>query len=75
MFTDNQACLALCKDDCHHERSKHIDIRYHFARNCHLAGTVAVQYCPTQDMIADVLTKPVRVVILCRLNVYLLGMW
>jgi hypothetical protein len=39
------------------ERTKHIDIAYHFVRECVANGTISVQYIPTDDMTADVLTK------------------
>jgi len=38
-------------------KTKHIDIRYHFIREVVKSRTVTLQYCPTVDMLADVLTK------------------
>ena len=34
MYEDNQACIALTKNTMTNERSKHIDIKYHFCREC-----------------------------------------
>ena len=56
---DNQACISFSKDPRHHSRAKHIDTRYHFARDLVLDGVIGVQYCPTKEMVADVLTKAV----------------
>ena len=36
-----------------------IDIRYHVIREVVYGGNVMLKYCPTEQMIADVLTKPV----------------
>jgi hypothetical protein len=57
IHSDSQGSIALSKNPEHHARSKHIDIRHHFVREQVAAGTVALQYVSTNDMIADVLTK------------------
>ena len=51
--------LALAKNPVHHQRSKHIDIRYHFVRDEVQKGHVDLRYVPTEDNVADVFTKPV----------------
>ena len=43
-----------------HGRSKHIGIRYHFLRDLTKKGVVELKYCRTQDQIADVMTKPLK---------------
>lgn len=58
IFSDNQACIALARDPVAHSRTKHIDVRYHYIRELVAGGKTTVDYCPTEDMIADVLTKP-----------------
>ena len=55
---DNQGAIALCKDPVFRQRSKHIDIKYHFIRSVLAVGKISLQYCPTEEMVADVLTKP-----------------
>jgi hypothetical protein len=54
----NQACIALSKNIIVNIRSKHIDITYHFNREKVESGEVDLKYCPTKEMIADVMTKP-----------------
>ena len=54
---DNQSAIALTKDNAHHTRTKHIDIRYHFIRYAVQDGKIKLVYCPTNDNVADVLTK------------------
>lgn len=40
-----------------HEKLKHIEIKYHFIRDCMEKGTGKLQYIPTDEKIADILTK------------------
>jgi hypothetical protein len=56
---DNQSAIALAYSDVgqFHARTKHIDIRYHFIRYVIENGSIRLVYCPTQDMVADTLTK------------------
>ena len=54
---DNQGAIDLSKNAKHHERTKHIDIAYHFIRERVATNEVIVKYCNTNDMIADVMTK------------------
>eukprot|EP00873_Tetraselmis_striata_P001816 jgi/Tetstr1/422080/TSEL_012940.t1 len=58
IFEDNQSCIALTRNPMTHGRSKHIAIKYHFTREKMLSGEVAIEYCPTAQMVADALTKP-----------------
>lgn len=55
---DNQSAIALSKNPMHHERSKHIDIKYHYIRECVENGSIAVEHVRTGDQLADLLTKP-----------------
>jgi hypothetical protein len=57
LYSDNQSSIALAKDDQFHARTKHIDVRFHFIRWVISEGKINLQYCPTEDMKADVLTK------------------
>lgn len=59
IWGDNQACLKLLGNPISSERSKHIDVIYHFARERALRGEVAFSYLPTNEMVADCLTKAV----------------
>jgi hypothetical protein len=55
---DNKSAMSLCKNPVLHDRSKHIDLRYHFIRDCVEKGTVAVEFIGTKEQKADILTKP-----------------
>ena len=41
-----------------HDKSKHIEIKYHYIRYIVQRGVVKLQYVATDKQIADVLTKP-----------------
>ncbi len=58
ILEDNQGAIAIAKNPVDHSRTKHIDIRYHYIRECVQNGQIQLQYCPTDDMKADILTKP-----------------
>ena len=61
IMCDNQGAISLTKESSkQHQRTKHIDVRYHFLRN---QEQVTFDYVPTNDNVADILTKP-----LCRIN-------
>lgn len=42
-----------------HKRSKHIDVRFHFIRERVQEDELAVEYVPSKDQEADILTKPI----------------
>ena len=41
-----------------HDKSKHIEIKYHYIKDTVQRGAVKLQYVATDEQIADVLTKP-----------------
>ena len=56
-YEDNQGTIALTKNPKNHSRTKHIDIKYHFVRGTVEKKDVRLVYCPTEKMVADILTK------------------
>ena len=57
ILEDNQSSIAIAKNPQFHGRAKHIDIKHHFIRDQVSIGSIELQYCPTNEMLADVLTK------------------
>jgi len=53
----SDTALKLTQDDNYHAHTKHINIHYHFIRNVVERGLIDLQYCLTDDMTADILTK------------------
>jgi hypothetical protein len=66
---DNQGAIRLLKHPIASARSKHIDVIYHFARERVARQEVKIQYCSTEHMIADCMTKalPVSKIESCRI--------
>ena len=54
---DNHSCIKLSINLVFHDRSKHIDIWYHHLRDCVQRRIILLQYIPTEDQDADILTK------------------
>lgn len=57
LFVDNNSAIALMKNPVFHGRSKHIDIKYHFIRQCVERGQILVNKIGTNEQRADSLTK------------------
>ncbi len=73
IYEDNQGVIALSKNPVCRQRSKHVDIKYHCVRSAHTEGKISIEYCPTANMVADVLTKPVTKAKFERFRGYLFG--
>ena len=58
LMEDNQGTIAIAKNPVTHSRTKHIDIRFHFVREAVQSGIIELKYCASENMIADLLTKP-----------------
>jgi hypothetical protein len=58
LHCDNQGAIALSNNRICNQRSKHIDIRYHFVRNAVLERQVNLEYISTEHNVADIFTKP-----------------
>lgn len=56
-FIDNQSAIASIKNPEHHGRMKHVDIHHHWIREKVKNKDFIVQYLPTEEMTADILTK------------------
>jgi hypothetical protein len=68
IYVDNKSALALSKNPVFHDRSKHIDTRYHFIRECIGRKEVQLKYTKSQEQIADIFTKPLKHDVFCNLR-------
>eukprot|EP00253_Pinus_taeda_P009321 PITA_09321 len=57
LWCDNQSAIQLCKDLVQHQRSKHIELHMHFIRELIHDHVLELQYCSTNDQVADIFTK------------------
>ena len=60
MFGDNKSAIAMAVNNSAHQSSRHIRLRYHFIREQVEGGTLKLQWVPTTQQLADVLTKPLH---------------
>jgi hypothetical protein len=58
IYCDNRTCIRLSEHPVFHERSKHIEIKYYFIRDKVQEGEVKLEYIPTDEQTANILTKP-----------------
>jgi hypothetical protein len=55
---DNESAIRMVDNPVEHNRTKHIDIRYHFLRDHQQKGDIEIAYVNTQNQLADIFTKP-----------------
>ena len=58
LHVDNRGTIDLAHNPVHNQRTKHVDIRYHFIRQCVQEGIVSLVHVSSNDNFADVFTKP-----------------
>ena len=59
LMVDNRPAIAiaLAKNPVLHDRSKHIDIKFHFLRDCVDGGQIVIEFVESGRQLADILTK------------------
>ena len=62
IFQDNKSTMLLERNgkSSSSKRTKHINVRYFFITDRISKGEVRVEWCPTRDMIADFMSKPLQ---------------
>ncbi|GAA0144764.1 hypothetical protein LIER_05122 [Lithospermum erythrorhizon] len=58
---DNSSTINLSRNPVMHGRTKHIDVRYHFLRDLVKKGYITLEFYSSEDQIADIMTKAVKV--------------
>jgi hypothetical protein len=58
LLCDNESAIRMAENPVEHNRTKHIDIRYHFLRDHQQRGDIEIAYVNTKDQLADTFTKP-----------------
>jgi hypothetical protein len=57
MYTDSQACLKIATSNTTLGKVRHLEIRYHLVRCIIISGSIKMEYCITEEMLADLFTK------------------
>jgi KUP system potassium uptake protein len=58
IWEDNQSAIAYSQIALVSEKTKHIGMKWHFLKNHVEKGTINLRYLPTDQMVADMFTKP-----------------
>ncbi|CAM8909619.1 unnamed protein product [Rhodiola kirilowii] len=57
IFCDNTSAISIAKNPVQHGKSKHIEIKHHFLRDCVEKELVTINFCRSEDQVADIFTK------------------
>jgi hypothetical protein len=68
VYCDNNSSIKLSKNPVMHGRSKHIDVRFHFLRDLTKDGITELKHCNSQDQLADIMIKPLKLEAFCKLR-------
>jgi KUP system potassium uptake protein len=58
IWEDNQSAIAYSQNALVSEKTKHIGPKWHFLKDHVEQGTIKLRYLPTDQMVADMFTKP-----------------
>ncbi len=73
VFCDNQSAIFISENLVNNNRSKHIDIRFHFIREKIQEGLVNLSHIATELNMADIFTKPLTTEVFTRLRSMFMG--
>ena len=62
IYCDNHICVKLTENPVFHDKSKHIEIKYHYIRDMVQGGAMKLQYVVTNEQTTNMLTKPLATV-------------
>ena len=57
IYEDNTAAICIANDSQCNKKTKHIDLRFHYIRDQIYQKKICLEYCKSEDMVADILTK------------------
>jgi hypothetical protein len=73
IFTDSKSAMEWTKNACHHQRTKHVALKYFFIRDIVRDRKVQIQYVSTKENQADILTKSTSKAVFEKLRPALMG--
>jgi KUP system potassium uptake protein len=76
IYQDNQSTMLLAKNgrQSSGKNTRHLEIRYYFVTDNIGRKRVSIEYCPTQDMLADFFTKPLQGALFYKLRKLIMGL-
>jgi hypothetical protein len=57
LFYDNMSAISMARNPVFHQRTRHINRRYHFIREALQEGVINIQFCRSEEQLADIFTK------------------
>ena len=57
LYYDNQVTISIAQNPIHHDRTKHVEVDQHFIKETVEGGVITMIYVPSNQHVADVLTK------------------
>lgn len=73
VFDDNQGVIALARNPVNRQRCQYIVIKYHLTRETVKSGRICLEYCSTDNMVADLMKKTATKLKLQTFAQYLFG--
>ena len=61
IYEDNQSAICIAKNPRDYSKTKRVDIKFHFVCNHVDNQNIKLEYYPTDEMIADIMTKGLNV--------------
>ena len=75
IYEDNTGDIQISRNDVFHNRTKHVDIQWHFVLQYVEEGRVCITHVGTSDQVADLMTKHVGGTIMAHFRPRLMGTW
>ena len=57
LFCDNMSAISMAKNPIFHQRTRHINRKYHFIREALQEGVINMKFCRSEEQLADIFTK------------------
>ena len=74
IFQDNEAVVQLMKNERRaHQRTRHLDVRLFYPRDLIQSGDIQMIWCESEEMLADLMTKPLQGALFQKLTSKLTG--
>jgi hypothetical protein len=57
LFCDNMSAISMARNPIFHQRTRHINRKYHFIREALQEGVINIQFCRSEEQLVDIFTK------------------